>query len=213
MQALCGSELSFDVPSFSILSTYSKEMFVFKGKEFGSVKVVNQSIPIITRNMYSPLLSSSSPATFTCSPRKTKRCLSQSWFSPFSAATPRTTSISSRFSSRTAGTCSCPSPRSCSRSGRSTHTSLCTSRRRQRHFPPPRPRSTPSSFRTTPRRTPKTPSMFRPTSSSCSASCAASPISPSIPSTPSRFAPKLQKPNEQSKPRAAPPPFSSSSTS
>ena len=47
MQALCGSEVSVGAPSFSILSTYSKEVFVFKGKEFGSVKVVNQSLPII----------------------------------------------------------------------------------------------------------------------------------------------------------------------
>lgn len=61
MQALCGSEVTFRAPSFSILSTYSKEVFVFKGKEFGSVKVINQSIPIINRNMYSclPFLMSS----------------------------------------------------------------------------------------------------------------------------------------------------------
>lgn len=53
MQALCGPEVFVGAPSSSILSTYSTEAFDFKGKEIGSVKLVNQSFPIINRNMYS----------------------------------------------------------------------------------------------------------------------------------------------------------------
>ena len=52
MKALCGSEEVFDTYSSSILSNYSTETFVFKGKEVGSVKHAERLPSAIKENMY-----------------------------------------------------------------------------------------------------------------------------------------------------------------
>ena len=52
MKALCGSEEVFDTYSASILSNYSTETFIFKGKEVGSVKHTERLPSAIKENMY-----------------------------------------------------------------------------------------------------------------------------------------------------------------